>query len=861
MSNVLMVFESLLPDDLELVETLTMAPREERYRPIPKEYISGPLRSWLLDGVGVNGTLWSHQSLALELLYRGKNVVVATGTASGKSLIFQVAVAHEMLSSDGRALVLYPLKALLSDQLTRWRKLAKQLGLPENTVAELHGGVLPEKRDEAMRNARIIVATPDTVHAWLMRQVATPTIREFLRQLRFLILDEAHTYESVFGSNVAYLLRRLLAARRRVCKEKGLTRHLQIIGATATIADPAGHMEALTGWPFAIIGDEQDGSPSFGRTLLHIDGPDSGAAAESMLGDVCRRLANAATEGSFIAFHDSRQGVERVASAVDHDDVLPYRSGYEDQDRRQIERRLGSGQLRGVISTSALELGIDVKSFVVGMNLGVPQSRKQFRQRLGRVGRSSPGLFAIIAPRHTFSRFGSSFADYYAGSVEPSHLYLQNRFIQFAQARCLLDESEGLGIDIKEPPPGVTWPDGFREIYDLAKTGVRRPPEFDFVARLGADSPHINYPLRQVGEANYILKTRGGTGEDIGNIALNQAIREAYPGANYLHLRQPMHVLEWRNTSFDRSIRLEPARRGAPTRPMIRKTVNIGFGSDEIVAGRMMSHETGIFAEVLLQVNESVEGFRLGSTVNLYKDLRQQNPHMTRKQREFSTTGIIIKISEDWFSGGGTGPAQTRNAVANALSDLLKHERSVSPNDIDYASTNIAIYNNGAPKRATDTIVIYDSIYGGLRLTEPLFDELPQYLARLHKASDLAGDDAALSIEIVEKLRAWAMRLEHGSPAANDILVAPDGQFRIYSPGSIVSVMLNGVLSERKLLEPQLMPFGGEDILVYSYDTGGRGLGMIPHDQVQATGQDWSLSFWDPKTGAMTSVEQEEGFF
>lgn len=862
MTNVLSAFEALIAaGDLEIVETLTTTPRPERRSAIPQPYMDGALRPWLQGSVGASGSLWNHQSLALERLELGDNVVVSTGTASGKSLIFQLAVGQELLSGDGRALVLYPLKALLADQSQHWRKFASQLGLPDNTIAELHGQILPDERLEAARQARVLLATPDTVHAWLMRLVATPPIRELLCDLRFLVLDEAHVYESVFGSNVAYLLRRLLAARRRACRERNVDRSLQVIGATATIADPGGHMQSLTGWPFAVIGEEKDGSPAYGRTLLHVEGPAFGAAAESMIVDLCARLVSVAKSGSFIAFHDSRQGVERVASSIDHDDVLPYRSGYEADDRQLIERRLREGQLRGVVSTPALELGIDISSFLVGLNLGVPQSKKAFRQRLGRVGRVSRGAFAVIAPRHAFTRFGSSFADYYAGSVEPSHLYLQNRFIQFAQARCLLDESEGLGSGTKEPPPGVSWPDCFPEVFDLAKPGVRRSREYDFVAQLGADAPHFNYALRQVGEANYALKNKGGANEDIGNIALNQAIREAYPGATYLHFRKPMRVLEWRSSSYDRSIRIEPARAAPPTKPMLRKTVNLGFGAEEIVGGRIMSSATGLLAEVFLQVNESVEGYRIGPSTFAYKDLRQQNPHMTRKQREFRTTGVVLKIAEDWFAGGGGAQAQARSAIAEALKDLLKRERSVSPNDVDHASTHIAIYQNGAPRRATDTVVIYDSIYGGLRLSEPLFDELPGYLMKLHRAAEMAGDQAVLTLKLAEKLRAWALNLQQGTPTPDRILTPPDGELVIYSPGSVVAVMQNGALLERTLIAPQILPFGGADMLVYSYDTGGRGLGMVPHDQVQQTGQDWTYSFWNPKTGEMRTIEQEEGIF
>lgn len=858
-------FDALIDaGELGVVETVSIPPRPERRRPIPAAYREGPLGPWLASKVGADGTLWNHQSLALKHLCEGDNIVVSTGTASGKSLIFQLAVAQELLSGDGRALVLYPLKALLGDQLLRWREFVQQLGLPPTVVAELHGQVSMDQRQEAVAGARVVLATPDIVQAWLMRQVSSPMVRDLLCGLRFLVLDEAHSYESVFGSNVAYLLRRVLAARRRTCREKGQSRSLQIIAATATIADPAEHMLRLTGWPFKVVGEAEDGSPSHARRLLHIEGPDKGGAAEGLMADMIGRLAKSAGRGSLIAFHDSRQGVERVARSIDDDSVLPYRSGYEAADRQKIERALRNGDLRGVVSTSALELGIDIKGFLVGLNVGVPQSKKAFRQRLGRVGRDSAGAFAVIASRTAFTSFGSSFAEYYAGSVEPSHLYLENRFIQFAQARCLQEESELLRNETKEPPPGVSWPDSFPAVYEIAKRGARRPREYEFIATLGADSPHHGYPLRQVGEANFRLKdSAGGPNEDVETIAFNQAIREAYPGATYLSQRKPMHVVEWKTTAFERSIRLRPVASGPPTKPLLKKTVNIGFGPDEIVGGRIMSAPNGLLAEVSLQVNESVEGYWIGSKAYFYRDLRQENPRMTRKQRDFSTTGVVIQIREDWFQGGGASKSQTRAKVAEALAELLQRERSLAPTDIDSAATNIALYENGAPRRVTDTIVIYYSIYGGLRLTEPLFDELRTYLARLARAAELVGDAALLPEGVADKLLDWVSGLQDSAAAPDAALSAPVGEYLIYAPGSVVSVISQGVLLERELIEPKIIPnpFGDGEMVVYCYNTGGKGTAMVPHEQVQATGQDWSLAFWNPKTGQIRPTTGEDGEF
>ncbi|WP_298165308.1 DEAD/DEAH box helicase [Novosphingobium sp.] len=839
---------------LTVVERVDVPARPERVAATPAAFNQGALKEWLFAKHGQADTVWNHQAVALQHIDEGRNVVVATGTASGKSLIFQLPIMRELLEGNGVALVIYPLKALLSDQLSRWREMAQALGFPAHAVAELHGNVPSEERYEALQHARIVAMTPDLLQAWFMRQVSAPLFKQFLGNLRYLVIDEAHVYESVFGSNVAYLMRRFMVARNRAAKDLGSRTQLQIIAATATIHSPVKHMAGLTGWPFVAVDEADDGSPSHARTLLHIDGPDIGGPAEGMLQDIINEIGYATTD-TFIAFHNSRQGVERVTRVIDRDDILPYRSGYEGKDRAEIERKLRKGLLRGIVSTSALEVGIDVSGFTVGINLGVPQSKKAFRQRLGRVGRASEGVFAVVAPRHAFTQLGSSFQEYFEGSVEPSYLYLDNRFIQFAHARCLMDESDQLGFSDAKIPPGVIWPDSFEKVYEVAKPSIRRPKEFELIAQIGANSPHYNYPLRQVGEPNYKLKESArGNAEEIGDIALNQAIREAYPGATYLHLKRPMKVSEWKSNAFDRSIRLYDAKNPAITRPILHKSVNVGASSEEVVSNRILSGERGLIAEVSLQVNEAVLGYQIGGNSFLYKDLRTKDPRMSKKQREFSTTGVVLQIRDPWFSGSGP-QAQVRKAVSDALRQMILREKSIAPTDIDDSHSNIAFYQNGVPRRATDTVVIYDSIYGGLRLTESLFEDFGEFLDRLNKAAAMAGNEALISADVVDKLMDWHGSLQEGTMPAGGHLVAPDGELVVYEPGSLVSVRINGTLVERELLGVQFLDMGDTKLLMYRYKNRDDGVSWVPHDQIEPTGQDWKQVFWNPANNTFSDPE------
>lgn len=841
--------------NLEVIETLDLPGRPERRSALPDELMDGALGQ-ALRRVAPDGTAWTHQSLALGRLLRRENIVVATGTASGKSLIFQAMAFHRILEDpQAKVLVFYPLKALASDQHARWLEMATAVGLPASAIVKIDGDMPSSDRGDALDKARVVLMTPDVCQAWLMRNVGSGLIRRFLERLVLLVLDEAHVYESVFGSNVAFLLRRMISAKRRATQPSSEQRRLQVIAATATIRDPAEHLNRLTGLTYTVVDEAENGAPFYPRQIIHVNGAEYGAAGETALADIARGVRALSPRRRFIAFMDSRQGVERTVRQLNEQGVMPYRSGYELEDRTRIERALRSGSLDGVIATSALELGIDISDMEVGVNLGVPESRKAFRQRIGRVGRSGPGVFFVIAPPSAFRRFGETFEDYYAGSVEPSYLYLGNRFIQFAHARCLVDEVEVLGGDQASLPAGVDWPDGFAGALAIAKPGAGRPREFDYIAQVGSDAPHFNYPLRQVGEANFQIKEgRGEYQHAVGNIATNQAIREAYPGANYLHMGRAYKVLEWSTRSFDRSIRVAASTNPVQTRPMLRKTATFSLSPDGIVDARIKRARTGLVAEVHLQVNESVEGYTIGKTAFPYKDLRAENPSMSRKQRDFRTTGVLIKIDEPWFAG--TQRASVREHVAEGLLGLISRDRSISPRDIDATHTNIALLTEAGPKRLTDAVVIYDAVYGGLRLTEDLFIEFERYVAQLDKAADLAGGDAIVGDDITANLIEWTKALGSGQADPGAMASAPDGWFQVYKPGSVVCVLYNGNFVEREIIEPKLAdPFNtGTPTLFYSYQLNG-GAGFVPHDQVQATGQDWSWVLWNPETGEFQELD------
>jgi len=840
--------ETLISDlKLNVVESVSLDRRRQSRARIPDTYLDRHLAPVIADEA-VNGRLWKHQARALRHLDGGRNVVISTGTASGKSLIFQLHALHRLLTEPrSKVLVLYPLRALASDQLVSWQNRAELAGLKPEEVAYITSdtkAIAYRDRPNVIERARIVIMTPDLCHRWLMGNIKNPKISQFLKELSVLVVDEAHVYESVFGSNVAFLIRRMLTAKRRLAAQD----KLQVIAATATIDEPAKHLEQLTGLKFRVVDEDDNGAPTRQRRILHIEGEERGADGENSMANLIHRICEIRKRKRFIVFMDSRQGVERIVERVNTQDVKPYRSGYEPKDREEIETALRDGMLRGVVSTSALELGIDIPDLEIGVTLGVPQSRKQFRQRLGRVGRDSPGVFMVVAPRNAFKQYGETLSDYYDSSVEPSYLYLDNRFIQFANARCLKDEMDGLNWNSSRP---AGWAADFRDKLKLVRDGIW-PSEYNNIDARGSDSPHHNYPLRQFGEKN--IRFQRGTSESadsFGEISHQQAIREAFPGAYYIHNTKRYKVVKWRE-SFDAiniCLQFTKDRRHVFPVPWNSFVVNV---PDGIVGGRIKRGNSGFIAEAEIHVNESVEGYRLSGNTYRYKDLQAKDRNMKPQRRRFDTTGVVVKIEEDWFKSQAV-----KGEVARGLYDLLCRDKSIAPHDIDTSHANVRIGRGTQLQPANDAIIIYDSVYGGLRLTESLFYEIDGYMEQLRRAVEIAGEDAKVSEDTLDSLQAWLGAL-HSSDAA---VVVDSDWLSVYRPGCVVSTSKNYLAgdTEYEIIRPEYDDrFGiGNPQLIYICKSIAQPsqLEAINHESIDPFGRNSEMVLWNPDTGEYRELE------
>src|SRR2546422_3519395 len=350
-----------------------------------------------LDRAGIS-SLFSHQAEAWRSVMTQGHTIVTTGTASGKSLCFNLPVLH-MLSCDSRAraLYLYPTKALAQDQARR----LSDLRTPALRHAIYDGDTPREERTAIRRRSNLVLTNPDMLHVGILPH--HKSWGDFLSNLALVIVDEAHVYRGVFGSHVANVLRRL----RRLASAYGT--EPRFVLTSATIANPLQLAESLTGLDFHLV--DEDGAPRGAREILMCNPPlldaRSGRRASS-LSEAAELFADLIAVGTrTICFARSRRGAElvyqfarrRLAEEADAAElanlIAPYRAGYTAQQRREIERRLAEGELLGVVATSALELGIDIGHLDAAMSVTFPGTVASLRQQWGRAGRRERGGLAI----------------------------------------------------------------------------------------------------------------------------------------------------------------------------------------------------------------------------------------------------------------------------------------------------------------------------------------------------------------------------------------------------------------------------------------------------------------------------------
>src|SRR5688572_20569551 len=375
-----------------------------------------------LRGRGVS-QLYSHQARAFEVVAKGEHLVVVTPTASGKTLCYNLPVLQNLVQQpEGRVLYLFPTKALAQDQLAELTELAKSL--PDLRMFTYDGDTPPDARRAVRARANLVLTNPDMLHSGILPH-HTKWVNLF-QNLRYVVIDELHAYRGVFGSHLANVLRRL----KRICRHYGSTP--QFIMASATIANPGELAARLTGEPVTELAE--NGAPAGDKIFIcynpPVVNPDLGIRAP-YLGEAAKLAGRFLREKiATIVFAQSRLSTEVLLSTIkrlvedrtgDAGIVRGYRGGYLPLRRREVEQGLRSGDVLGVVATSALELGIDIGHLDVAVLAGFPGTIASLWQQSGRAGRrSGPSAAVLVASSAPMDQFLASHPEYLFGA-SPEH--------------------------------------------------------------------------------------------------------------------------------------------------------------------------------------------------------------------------------------------------------------------------------------------------------------------------------------------------------------------------------------------------------------------------------------------------------
>ncbi|HZD18093.1 MAG TPA: DEAD/DEAH box helicase, partial [Actinomycetota bacterium] len=489
--------------------------------PIPFPEDLPPLLTDRLSLIGVTG-LFEHQRAALDAVRAGRNVIVSTGTASGKTLVYDLAFAAEAIGDPKRtALCVFPTKALARDQLRQVRRLR----LPQLRAAVYDGDTAKAERPLIRRNGNLVMTNPDMLHASILPDHAR--WGDFFLRLSLIVVDEAHVARGVFGSHVAHVVRRL---RRLVAHYGGDPR---FVLASATVGNPSELAERLVGLPFDQV--TEDASPSGEKLFALVDPPvideDSGAR-RSALTEAATLMARLAEGGvRSIGFARSRRAAELLAVFARRElpgelrgRVKSYRAGYLPEDRRELERRLAEGDLLAVASTNALELGIDIGSLDAAVLVGYPGTRASMWQQAGRAGRRTEGsLAALVAQDDPLDQYLVAHPeDLFDRPAEDAVIDPSNPFVLRPHLACAAREHP-LAADELE----TYWPGSARVVEELVENGELAGRR-DRLHHRGPDSPHRRVDLRSASGQTFAIVIEG-TGELLGTVDGSRAFSQVHP--------------------------------------------------------------------------------------------------------------------------------------------------------------------------------------------------------------------------------------------------------------------------------------------------------------------------------------------
>ena len=667
-------------------------------RPARCAELAAPLPSAIADAVPF--PLWTHQAAAIDAARDGRSVVVATGTASGKSLCYHLPIA-EAVGDDppGTALLLFPTKALAQDQL---RSIAA-LDAPNLVAATYDGDTGIDERAWTRRNANVLLTNPDMLHVGLLphhERWAT-----FLMRLRYVVVDELHVLRGIFGTHVAHLLRRL----RRVCAHYGSDP--TFLFGSATIGEPHRLASALCGKDVEAITD--DGSPRGERLFAlwntPLLDPTTGARGSTNVETASVLSALVGDDRRAIALCRSRKGTELVAADVQRRlperlrrAVRPYRGGYLAEERRAIERELFAGRLRAVVATSALELGIDIGNLDACVLSGFPGTIASMWQQAGRAGRSQQQSLAVLVagedqldqwlmahPEEVFTR-----------QPEPAVVNPTNPFVLLPHLACA-------AYELPLTPDDERWwgdalDDAVRELVLDERLKVRAGRAY----WSGHGSPAPGVGLRTGSSIEYRIATSDA--RLIGTVDESRAFEQVHPGAIYLHQGRAWKVVDL--DLDDRVAYVEPSAGDETTQTRSDTDIRI-LGVDRVE--RIGATRLCLGA---VEVREQVVGYQR-------KDVRTREVlgtvELDLPPTRLVTRALWYEIDPATLVGAGVANGDwpgTLHAAEHAAIGMLPLFTICDRWDVGGVSTAMQA-DTGTP-----TIVIYDGYPGGAGIAELGFE-------------------------------------------------------------------------------------------------------------------------------------------
>jgi len=634
-----------------------------------------------LNSMGIS--LYSHQAEVIEKTRDGKNVVLTTSTASGKTIAFTLPILEGLMENSSTAMFLYPMKALAYDQLKSLQEAERETAI--DLYPNVYDGDTPKHLRRGIREAsRVVLTNPYALHYYLAWHHIWA---RFFANLKYLVIDEGHWHRGIYGTNVAFLLRRFL----RILDYYGS--HPQIIASSATMADPLEHAGKLTGKSFELV--SKDGSAKGKKTYVFWDTAKS--VNRSQHKQTADLVAACVEEGlQTLCFTVSRKMAELTAiwsKEKAPQEIIPYRAGYLPEERREAEHKFKAGEIAGIVSTNALELGINIGGLDAVVIAGYPGTVSSFHQRAGRAGRLGQDSLVIQSiydnPLDAYLLAKPSYL--FEAPSEQAVISLDNRKIMKAHITCAAEE-----LPLKRKDEKWFGPEYVSCVRELAREGKIRPKDN---CKLGADSTASQYvypgkgscfsvQLSNIENDVFKLVHKEEVLEELGK---RQAFTEAHPGAIYLHKSQPYRVTE---INFNaRTITVEPNPEDVYTTALIHTEIEI----EKVRETRKIKNSTLYFGDV--SVTETVYGYT------------EKDQHRTLGKVALSSPlTITLKTEGAWISFGRS--VNIFEGAVHALEHLLI---GVTP-----LLAMCDRWDIGGVARF-DELFIYEAFDGGIGITERLY--------------------------------------------------------------------------------------------------------------------------------------------